>query len=179
MSLFLFYSAPVDGVRELRQRVRFIRAAVLFCTDCAGGTSCVSNTPLTGGAFFAEPQRVGSCRAPRGDKRVDTCGFYPLVPLPGRQVRFASHAENPAGFLMKSSLLIFAKCVHGHIRTIKSGKNFRRFLMLFGMKLIFSKVLKRLCFYVQSIQCQNEKEYFLYRTELYSALRYNSSAAII
>ena len=42
-------------------------------------------SPLTGGKFFAEPQRgVALCgarerAAPRGvGKRVDTCGFYPL-----------------------------------------------------------------------------------------------------
>ena len=49
-----------------------------FCTDCAGCTSCVSNTPLTGGVFFAEPQREGFAAPRGGGKRVDTCGFYPL-----------------------------------------------------------------------------------------------------
>ena len=58
---------------------------------------------------------------------ADTCGFYPLVPLPGRQVRFASQAKISHAILAKKTFLIFAKCVHGHIRTIKSGKNFRRF----------------------------------------------------
>ena len=50
-----FFSAPI--VRGYETRRRFA---------------------LTGGAFFAEIQR-GGVAAPRGgDKRVDTCGFYPL-----------------------------------------------------------------------------------------------------
>jgi hypothetical protein len=114
---FCFTQHRLTGVRELRQQYA-----------------------PNGWAFFAEPQR-GGVAAPRGGgKRVDTCGFYPLVPLLGRQVRFTSQAENPASFLAKSPLSYFRKMC---ARAISAG-----FLMLFGMKLIFSKVLKRLCFYV-------------------------------
>ena len=81
-----FFSAPIVRGHELRQQYA-----------------------PNGRAFFAEPQRGELPRPAAGGKRVDTCGFYPLVPLPGRQVRFASHAENPAGFLMKSSLSYFRK----------------------------------------------------------------------
>ena len=35
--------------------------------------------------------------------------------------------EISRAILTENHFLIFAKCVHGHIRTIKSGKNFRRF----------------------------------------------------
>ena len=76
---------------------------------------------------FSQRSHVGNLRQTiqgKGviHKRVETAGVYPLVrprgvsadvyplvPLPGRQVRFASHAENPAGFLMKSSLSYFRK----------------------------------------------------------------------
>ena len=76
MSLFLFYSAPVDRGTRTASACSFYPGDSLFLHRLCGGTSCVSNTPLTGGAFFAEPQRVGSCRAPRrGQKGRDTCGF--------------------------------------------------------------------------------------------------------
>ena len=71
-----FFQHRLSGVRELPQ----------------------AGSPPTGGEFFAEPQRgirrlrtAGTCRAPRqgecadaarAHKRVDTCGFHPLVNHP-------------------------------------------------------------------------------------------------
>ena len=76
-------------------------------TDCVSDTPCPggslfqhrlsgahelpqAGSPLTGGKFFAEPQRgirrlrtAGTCAdAARAHKRVDTCGFHPLVNHP-------------------------------------------------------------------------------------------------
>ena len=139
----------MTGVHELRQRVRSIRAADLFCTDCAGCTSCVSNTPLTGGAFFAEPQREGVAALRGGGQEGRHLRFLPSCAPAGQasSVRFAcgkscgfSHEKFPFLFSQNVCTGIFARLNRVRIST--------GFLMLFGMKLIFSKVLKRLCFYV-------------------------------
>ena len=78
MSLFLFYSAPVDRGTRTASACLFYLGGSSFLRRLCGGTSCVSNTPLTGGVFFAEPQREGFAAPRGGGKRVDTCGFYPL-----------------------------------------------------------------------------------------------------
>ena len=77
MSLFLCYSAPVDrGTRTAS--ACSIRAAVLFCTDCAGGTRRAGGSPERAGRFSLRFSERDSPRPAAGGKRVDTCGFYPL-----------------------------------------------------------------------------------------------------
>ena len=99
-----FFSAQsMLGTRVANQYALFGRH--LFCTDCLVHTNRAGGSPLTGGGFFAEPQRgvrrlrrreraaygggnvprpaAGECAdAARAHKRVDTCGFHPLVNLP-------------------------------------------------------------------------------------------------
>ena len=87
----------LSGVRELRKRVRPFRAAPFLHRLSGGHELPQACSPLTGGEFFAEPQRgirrrcggnvprpaAGECAdAARAHKRVDTCGFHPLVNLP-------------------------------------------------------------------------------------------------
>ena len=128
----------LSGALELRQRVRPFRAApfsapaergtrtaagvfaltgrLLFCTDCAGCSNCVSvfapdgrllslhrlsggrelpqaGSPLTGGEFFAEPQRGDSPSADGGDVAAPAAGakrkghlrfpfLFELLPFP-------------------------------------------------------------------------------------------------
>ena len=85
-------------MRELRERVRPDRAAPFLHRKAGALELPQAGSSLTGGAFFAEPQRgdspsadggnvprpaAGECAdAARAHKRVDTCGFHPLVNLP-------------------------------------------------------------------------------------------------
>ena len=69
--------------------------------------------------------------------------------------------EISRAILTENHFLIFAKCVHGHIRTIKSGKNFRRFYDAFRHEIDIQQGAQTsvlLC--VQPIQWQNEKSNF-------------------
>ena len=75
MSLFLFYSAPVDRGTRTASACSFYPDGSSFLHRLCGGTSCVSNTPLTGGRFSLNLSG-GIRRAPRrGQKGRDTCGF--------------------------------------------------------------------------------------------------------
>ena len=79
----LFSLHRLSGVRELRQRVR-PDGRLLSLHRLSGVLELPqAGSPLTGGEFFAEPQRgirrlrtAGACRAPRrGQKGRTTCGF--------------------------------------------------------------------------------------------------------
>ena len=103
MSLFLFYSAPVDRVAALRgggQEGRHLR----FLPSCAPAGQASS-------VHFAS----------------------------GKSREF-SREKSPFLFSQNVCTGIFARLNRVRIST--------GFMMFFGMKLIFSKVLKRLCFYV-------------------------------
>ena len=92
-------------------------------------------------------------------------GVYPLV-RPTAQARPArlggeKSAKSLVPFSRKVPFLIFAKYVHGHIRTIKAGKNFHRFYDTFRHEIDIQQGAQTsvlLC--VQSIQYQNEKSNF-------------------
>ena len=73
-----------------------------------------------------------------------------------RKLRKISHA-----ILTENPFRICAKCVHGHIRTIKSGKNFRWFYDTFLHEIDIQQGAQTsvlLC--VQPLQWQNEKSNF-------------------
>ena len=80
------------GVRELRQRVRPDRAAPFSAPADRGTRTALAGSPLTGGEFFAEPQRGmrrrcgGNVAAPAaGAKRKDNLRFsflFELLPFP-------------------------------------------------------------------------------------------------
>ena len=66
----------LSGVHELRQRVRPIRAAPFSAPESRGARTALACSPLTGGKFFAEPQR--------GIRRLRTAGVSPR-PRRGRR----------------------------------------------------------------------------------------------
>ena len=149
MSLFFCYSAPVDRGTRTASACSFYPGGSLFLHRLCGGTSCVSNTPLTGGRFSLNLSggRVAALRG--GGQEGRHLRFLPSCAPAGQasSVRFAcgkscgfSHEKFPFLFSQNVCTGIFARL--NRVR-ISAG-----FLMLFGMKLIFSKVLKRLCFYV-------------------------------
>ena len=83
----------LSGVLELRKRVRPIRAAPFSAPAEQGTRTALACSPLTGGEFFAEPQREdspsadgGSVAAPAaGAKRKDNLRFsflFELLPFP-------------------------------------------------------------------------------------------------
>ena len=75
-------------------------------------------------------------------------------------VRFASGKSHEFSH-EKSPFLFSQKCVHGHIRTIKSGKNFRRFYDAFRNEIDIQQGAQTsvlLC--VQSVQGWNKKSNF-------------------
>ena len=91
----------LSGALELRQRVRPDGAAPFSAPAERGARTASACSPLTGGEFFAEPQRgicrlrtAGACRAPRrgrrrthggGAKRKDNLRFsflFELLPFP-------------------------------------------------------------------------------------------------
>ena len=153
MSLFLFYSASVGRGTRTASACSFYPGGSSFLHRLRGVHELRQQYAPNGRAFFTEPQRGELPRPAAGGKRVDTCGFYPLVPLLGRQI--------PRVFSRKVPFLIFAKCVHGHIRTIKSGKNFHRFYDVFRHEIDIQQGAQTsvlLC--VQSVQGWNEKSNF-------------------
>ena len=66
--------------RELRSNTP-CPGSTFSCTDCLVHTNRAGGSPLTDGGFFAEPQ-LECADAARAHKRVDTCGFHPLVNHP-------------------------------------------------------------------------------------------------
>ena len=94
--------------RELRSNTP-CPGSTFSCTDCLVHTNRAGGSPLTGGAFFAEPQRgvrrlrrreraapaAGECAdAARAHKRVDTCAC-PAGAQEGRHLRFPPSCESP------------------------------------------------------------------------------------
>ena len=108
---FFFFPTPGWRGSTTCVRVFVLPGGHFFSARMAGGHGLGQQYAPNGRAFFAEPEGGGGelPRPAAGGKRVDTCGFYPLVPLLGRQVRFTSQAENPASFLAKSPLSYFRK----------------------------------------------------------------------
>ena len=88
-----FFQHRLSGVRELRQRVRPVRAAPFSAPADRGTRTASAGSPLTGGEFSAEPQRGiapsadgGSVPRPAaGAKRKDNLRFsflFELLPFP-------------------------------------------------------------------------------------------------
>ena len=92
----LLFQHKLCWARELRSNAP-CPGSTFSCTDCLVHTNRAGGSPLTDGGFFAEPQlectaygggnvprpAAGECAdAARAHKRVDTCGFHPLVNHP-------------------------------------------------------------------------------------------------
>ena len=76
----LLFQHKVCWARELRSNTP-CPGSTFSCTDCLVHTNRAGGSPLTDGGFFAEPQ-LECADAARAHKRVDTCGFHPLVNHP-------------------------------------------------------------------------------------------------
>ena len=122
-----FFSAPIARGHELRQQYA-----------------------PNGRAFFAEPQRGGGVAAPRGGGQEGRhLRFLPSCAPAGQasSVHFASGKSRE--FSREKSPFLFSQNVcTGIFARLNRVRISTGFMMFFGMKLIFSKVLKRLCFYV-------------------------------
>ena len=163
VSLFLFYSAPVGRGTRTASACSFYPGGSSFLHRLRGGTSCVSNTPLMGGRFSLNLSGGGGrCRAPRRGASGSTPAVSTHVcPCGAGQFGSLRKRKIPRVFSRKVPFLIFAKCVHGHIRTIKSGKNFHRFYDVFRHEIDIQQGAQTsvlLC--VQSVQGWNEKSNF-------------------
>ena len=92
----LLFQYKLCWAHELRSNTP-CPGSTFSCTDCLVHTNRAGGSPLTDGGFFAEPQlecaaygggnvprpAAGICAdAARAHKRVDTCGFHPLVNYP-------------------------------------------------------------------------------------------------
>ena len=92
----LLFQHKLCWARELRSNTP-CPGSTFSCTDCLVHTNRAGDSPLTDGVFSlnlswsAPPTAAGTCRAPRrgicadaarAHKRVDTCGFHPLVNHP-------------------------------------------------------------------------------------------------
>ena len=77
----------------MRERVRPVRAAAFFSAPAERGARTASAcSSLTGGSM--PRPAAGSCAdAARAHKRVDTCGFHPLVNHPFPLERTAKFSE--------------------------------------------------------------------------------------
>ena len=149
MSLFLFYSASVDRGTRTASACSFYPGGSLFLHRLCGGTRRAGGSPERAGVFFAEPQRVGSCRAPRRGQEGRHLRFLPSCAPAGQasSVHFASGKSRE--FSREKSPFLFSQNVcTGIFARLNRVRISTGFMMFFGMKLIFSKVLKRLCFYV-------------------------------
>ena len=140
MSLFLFYSAPVDRGTRTASACSFYPGGSLFLHRLCGGTSCVSNTPLTGGRFSLNLSGGQEGRHLRFLPSCAPAGQASSVHFASGKSREFSREKSPFLFSQNVCTGIFARLNRVRIST--------GFMMFFGMKLIFSKVLKRLCFYV-------------------------------
>ena len=157
VSLFLFYSAPVGRGTRTASACSFYPGGSSFLHRLRGGTSCVSNTPLMGGRFSLNLSGGLQCNQDRLQ------GLRLRLRCPCWAGKFGSLRKRkiPRVFSRKVPFLIFAKCVHGHIRTIKSGKNFHRFYDVFRHEIDIQQGAQTsvlLC--VQSVQGWNEKSNF-------------------
>ena len=148
MSLFLFCSAPAIWGTRTASACSPYPGGSSFLHRLCGGTRRAGGSPERAGRFSLNLS-VGSCRARGGGQEGRHLRFLPSCAPAGQasSVRFAcgkscgfSHEKFPFLFSQNVCTVIFAR--YNRVR-ISAG-----FLMLFGMKLIFSKVLKRLCFYV-------------------------------
>ena len=150
VSLFLFYSAPVGRGTRTASACSFYPGGSSFLHRLRGGTSCVSNTPLMGGRFSLNLSGGGGVAAPRGGGQEGRhLRFLPSCAPAGQasSVHFASGKSRE--FSREKSPFLFSQNVcTGIFARLNRVRISTGFLMLFGMKLIFSKVLKRLCFYV-------------------------------
>ena len=147
MSLFLFYSAPVGRGTRTASACSFYPGGSSFLHRLRGGTSCVSNTPLMGGRFSLNLSGGGALPRPAQEGRhlrfLPSCapaGQASSVHFASGKSREFSREKSPFLFSQNVCTGIFARLNRVRIST--------GFMMFFGMKLIFSKVLKRLCFYV-------------------------------
>ena len=149
MSLFLFYAAPVDRGTRTASACSFYSDGSSFLHRLCGGHEARRRFARTGGAFFAEPQR-GGVAAPRGGGQEGRhLRFLPSCAPAGQasSVHFASGKSRE--FSREKSPFLFSQNVcTGIFARLNRVRISTGFMMFFGMKLIFSKVLKRLCFYV-------------------------------
>jgi len=151
VSLFLFYSAPVGRGTRTASACSFYPGGSSFLHRLRGGTSCVSNTPLMGGRFSLNLSGGGGgVAAPRGGGQEGRhLRFLPSCAPAGQasSVHFASGKSRE--FSREKSPFLFSQNVcTGIFARLNRVRISTGFMMFFGMKLIFSKVLKRLCFYV-------------------------------
>ena len=152
VSLFLFYSAPVGRGTRTASACSFYPGGSSFLHRLRGGTSCVSNTPLMGGRFSLNLSGGGGggVAAPRdGGQEGRHLRFLPSCAPAGQasSVHFASGKSRE--FSREKSPFLFSQNVcTGIFARLNRVRISTGFMMFFGMKLIFSKVLKRLCFYV-------------------------------
>ena len=128
---------------------------LLFCTDPAGYLNRAGGSPCPGGSLFAESQRrVALCgargfAAPAAGQEGRHLRFLPSCAPAGQasSVHFASGKSRE--FSREKSPFLFSQNVcTGIFARLNRVRISTGFMMFFGMKLIFSKVLKRLCFYV-------------------------------
>ena len=78
MSLFLFYSAPVDWGTRTASACSFYPGGSFFLHRLCGGTRRAGGSPERAGRFSLNLSGWGVAAPRGGGKRVDTCGFYPL-----------------------------------------------------------------------------------------------------
>ena len=84
------FSAPAYRGTRTASACSPLTGGSFFCTGDRGTRTAAGEFAPDGRGFFAEPQRgdsprpaAGECAdAARAHKRVDTCGFHPLVNLP-------------------------------------------------------------------------------------------------
>ena len=161
MSLFLFCSAPAIWGTRTASACSPYPGGSSFLHRLCGGTRRAGGSPERAGRFSLNLS-VGSCRARGGGQEGRHLRFLPSCAPAGQAslVRFASGKSCEFSH-EKSPFLFSQKCVHGHIRTIKSGKNFRRFYDAFRNEIDIQQGAQTsvlLC--VQSVQGWNKKSNF-------------------
>ena len=162
MSLFLCYSAPVDRGTRTASACSFYPGGSSFLHRLCGGTRRAGGSPERAGCFSLNLSGWGVAAPRGGGQEGRHLRFLPSCAPAGQasSVHFASGKSREFSH-EKSPFLFSQKCVHGHIRTIKSGKNFRWFYDAFRHEIDIQQGAQTsvlLC--VQSVQGWDEKSNF-------------------
>ena len=141
MSLFLFYSAPVDQGTRTASACSFYPGGSLFLHQLCGVYELRQQYAPNGRGCFS--LNLSGWQEGRHLRFLPSCapaGQASSVHFASGKSREFSREKSPFLFSQNVCTGIFARLNRVRIST--------GFMMFFGMKLIFSKVLKRLCFYV-------------------------------
>ena len=150
VSLFLFYSAPVGRGARTASACSFYPGGSSFLHRlCGGGTRRAGGSPERAGRFSLNLSEGELPRPAAGGQEGRHLRFLPSCAPAGQasSVHFASGKSRE--FSREKSPFLFSQNVcTGIFARLNRVRISTGFMMFFGMKLIFSKVLKRLCFYV-------------------------------